>query len=133
MSLTVNMIVTGGPDGEKKMHFKGGTMGPGHDDSGKTEVTVPYDLARKLLIENDMGAAMSGFMSGQIKIKGDMTKLMGIRPMDHTNPIETDPLSNEELISSILDGKGSYMPAWRGILSQQDAEALVSYIRLLSQ
>ncbi len=30
------------------------------------------------------------------------------------------------------DGKGRYMPAWRGILSQSDVEALVSYIRLLS-
>jgi mono/diheme cytochrome c family protein len=35
-------------------------------------------------------------------------------------------------MSSILDGTGRYMPAWKGILSQSDVEALVSYIRLLS-
>ncbi|MDT8283459.1 MAG: c-type cytochrome [Gammaproteobacteria bacterium] len=63
---------------------------------------------------------------------GIMTKLMGIMPMDHTNPNETDTLSNEEIIHSILDGKQRFMPAWRGILSQEDVEALVSYIRLLS-
>jgi cbb3-type cytochrome c oxidase subunit III len=63
---------------------------------------------------------------------GIMTKLMKIKPMDHTNPNETNSLSNEELVQSILDGKGRYMPAWRGILSQADVEALVSYIRLLS-
>ena len=63
---------------------------------------------------------------------GIMTKLMGITPMDHTNPNETNRLSNEELVRSILDGKGGFMPAWRGILSQGDVEALVSYIRLLS-
>ena len=34
---------------------------------------------------------------------------------------------------SILDGKGRFMPAWRGILSDSDVEGLVSYIRLLSQ
>jgi len=62
---------------------------------------------------------------------GVMTKLLGITPMDHTNPIETDRLDNEELAKSILDGKGKFMPAWRGILSQTDVEALVSYIRLL--
>jgi len=45
----------------------------------------------------------------------------------------TNRLDNEELALSILDGKGTYMPAWRGILSQADVEALVSYIRLLSQ
>lgn len=63
---------------------------------------------------------------------GIMTKLMGIMPMDHTNPNETNGIDNEELVKSILDGKGRYMPAWRGILSQDDVEALVSYIRLLS-
>jgi mono/diheme cytochrome c family protein len=62
-----------------------------------------------------------------------MTSLMGIMPMDHTNPNETNSLDNEELVKSILDGKGRFMPAWRGILSQTDVEALVSYIRLLSQ
>ena len=63
---------------------------------------------------------------------GIMTKLMGIMPMDHTNPNETNSLDNEELVESILDGAGRFMPAWRGILSQSDVEALVSYIRLLS-
>ena len=64
---------------------------------------------------------------------GIMTKLMGIAPMDHTNPNVTDALDNQQLISGILDGKGRFMPAWRGILSQVEVEALVSYIRLLSQ
>ena len=64
---------------------------------------------------------------------GIMTKLMGINPMDHTNPNMTGRLDNDELVRSILDGKGRYMPAWRGILTQDDVEALVSYIRLLSQ
>lgn len=63
---------------------------------------------------------------------GIMTKLMGITPMDHTNPNETNSLTNEDISRRILDGKGRYMPAWRGILSQGDVEALVSYIRLLS-
>jgi cbb3-type cytochrome c oxidase subunit III len=63
---------------------------------------------------------------------GIMTNLMGIMPMDHTNPNETNSLDNEELVKSILDGKGRFMPAWRGILSQTDVESLVSYIRLLS-
>ena len=63
---------------------------------------------------------------------GIMTQLMGITPMDHTNPNETNSLDNQAIIESILDGKGRFMPAWRGILSQSDVGALVSYIRLLS-
>ena len=64
---------------------------------------------------------------------GILTGLMGIKPMDHTNPNATNRLDNQQLIDRILDGQGTYMPAWRGILSQSDVEALVSYIRLLSQ
>ncbi len=63
---------------------------------------------------------------------GIMTQLMGITPMDHTNPNVTNSLDNAELVDSILDGKGKFMPAWRGILDKSDVEALVSYIRLLS-
>ncbi len=63
---------------------------------------------------------------------GIMTRLMGIMPMDHTNPNETNRLSNQDLAKSILEGKGRFMPAWHNILSQSDVEALISYIRLLS-
>lgn len=63
---------------------------------------------------------------------GIMTRLMGVMPMDHTNQNATNPLSNADLVKSILDGRGRFMPAWRGIISQSDVEALVSYIRLLS-
>ncbi|MCP3852974.1 MAG: c-type cytochrome [Gammaproteobacteria bacterium] len=64
---------------------------------------------------------------------GIMINMIGISPMDHTNPNETNSLTNKEIITSILNGKGRFMPAWEGILTQEDAEALVSYIRLLSQ
>ncbi len=63
---------------------------------------------------------------------GIMTNLIGISPMDHTNPNETGNLSNEILIKSITKGRGRYMPAWGEILSKSDIEALVSYIRLLA-
>ena len=37
---------------------------------------MPYDVARKMFIENDPNASMQAFMSGQIQVEGDMTKLM---------------------------------------------------------
>ncbi len=64
---------------------------------------------------------------------GIMTQLIAMEPMDHTNPVVMNRLSNDELIRSILDGAGEYMPTWKGILSQAEVEALVSYIRLLAQ
>ncbi len=49
---------------------------------------------------------------------GIMTVMMRMKPMDHTNSNETNRMSNEELVSSILDGKGKFMPGWRGIISR---------------
>ncbi|MCU7933119.1 MAG: c-type cytochrome [Candidatus Thiodiazotropha sp. (ex Codakia rugifera)] len=64
---------------------------------------------------------------------GTMTNLIGIKPIDHTNPHKTDKLANEDLARSILDGKGRFMPAWRDILNKSEVDGLVSYIRLLYQ
>ncbi len=64
--------------------------------------------------------------------EGIMTTLMHIKPSDHTNPNETNLLSNELLYETIATGRGQYMPAWNGILSPEEMEGLVSYIRLLS-
>lgn len=63
---------------------------------------------------------------------GVMTKIMQIEPSDHSNPNEMNKIDNEELVMSIQLGKGQYMPAWEGTLSHAEIEALVSYIRLLS-
>ncbi len=64
---------------------------------------------------------------------GVMGKLLALSPMDLSNPPnETDRFDNAELAKAILDGSGRYMPAWRGILTDEDVDALVSYIRLLA-
>ncbi|MBC8445124.1 MAG: c-type cytochrome [Rhodospirillaceae bacterium] len=63
---------------------------------------------------------------------GVMTKLVNIIPADHSNANEMNPISNDQLIDIIQAGKGQYMPAWKDILDQGEIEALVSYIRLLS-
>ena len=64
--------------------------------------------------------------------RGIMTKLMKIEPSDHTNIYEMNRFTNEELVKSILEGEGRFMPAWKGTLTRTEVEALVSYIRLLS-
>lgn len=63
---------------------------------------------------------------------GVMTKMLNIQPADHSNANEMNPLSNQLLVELIERGKGQYMPAWRDILTAWEIEALVSYIRLLS-
>ncbi len=63
---------------------------------------------------------------------GIMVNLLPIAPMDHTDAAAVDRIENAHMIKSILDGKGRFMPAWRGILNEAEAAALVVYIRLLA-
>jgi len=39
-------------------------------------VTTDYDTARQLFVEQDPASSMQAFMSGKIKVEGDITKFM---------------------------------------------------------
>lgn len=65
--------------GEKKLALVGGMIEEGHADGAPTTMSLPADLAQKILIEGDQSAGMQGFMSGQIRIEGDMSKLMALQ------------------------------------------------------
>lgn len=77
--LVINLTVTGGDDGEKEMALVGGMIEDGHHDAAPTTMILPVDLAHRIFIDNDQSAGMQGFMSGQIKIEGDMSKLMALQ------------------------------------------------------
>lgn len=42
-------------------------------------VTTYYDTARKIFVDQDPAAGMQAFMSGKIKVQGDMMKLMAMQ------------------------------------------------------
>ena len=77
--LTINLVVTGGPDGDRELHMKGGQFERGLADAAPTKLTVPYDTAKGMFIDGNQQAAMQAFMSGQIKVEGDMSKLMAMQ------------------------------------------------------
>lgn len=80
----LNITVTGGPDDDIDVHFAGGVFERGHIDGAPTKLTVPYDTAKKLFIDGDQSAAMQAFMSGQIKVEGDMTKVLALQTVTPT-------------------------------------------------
>jgi putative sterol carrier protein len=77
--LTLNIVVAGGPDGDREVHMAGGQFERGLADGAPTKLTVPYDVAKSMFIDGNQQAAMQAFMSGQIKVEGDMTKLMAMQ------------------------------------------------------
>ena len=51
-------------------------MGTGELPDADLTVTTDYATAHKIFVDQDQAAGMQAFMSGKIKVQGDMTKLM---------------------------------------------------------
>ncbi|MBX3312915.1 MAG: SCP2 sterol-binding domain-containing protein [Actinobacteria bacterium] len=74
-------------------------MDMGHLETPDLTVTMEYEIAKAILVEGNPQAGMQAFMSGKIKVQGDMTKLMA---MQGAAP---DPIAQEiaEKINAITD------------------------------
>ncbi len=79
-AISLNFTITF-DDGEEQASVVGGELKSGHSESGKTTLILPGAVAKKLFIERDQSAAMQAFMSGQIKVQGDMSQLMQMQSM----------------------------------------------------
>lgn len=51
----------------------------GHLDDADASITLGYDTAKSFLVEGNQQAMMQAFMSGKIKIMGDMTKVLALQ------------------------------------------------------
>lgn len=97
--LLINVVVLGGPDGDIEMHTLGGKMEKGLSADAPTTLKLPFAVAYSMFITGDQAAATQAFMSGQIQIEGDMSKLMAMQgqpqpPAEMTEAIKamTDPV-----------------------------------------
>ena len=54
----------------------------GHVDSPDVSVTIPYELARQLLVDPKPENVMIAFMSGEIEVQGDVTLMMSLQDIE---------------------------------------------------
>jgi putative sterol carrier protein len=101
--IRMNQVITGAPfkEGEDILAFMDTSDGELVMELGALEnpdltVTVDYDTAKAIFVEQNPQAGMQAFMAGKIKVQGDMTKLMA---MQQTAP---DPAA-VELAQKIKD------------------------------
>ena len=85
--LTFNLTVSMADGAEKKVHMHAGQFGEGHKDAPVT-ILVPADIARKIFIDQDQQAGMQAFMSGQMRVEGDVTKLMVLQSVQPTDDLK---------------------------------------------
>ena len=77
--MKMNILVEGGPDGDKEVHVSEKGFGRGSDDEAKIKLGIAYDVAKKMFVDGDQSVAMTAFTSGKIRIlSGDMGQLMAM-------------------------------------------------------
>lgn len=80
-NLLVNMVITETPfDSDRQFHMgsqEGNALfASGHRDGADVTLTTDYATAKDLFVSGNPQAGMQAFMSGKVKVQGDMTKLM---------------------------------------------------------
>jgi hypothetical protein len=76
---SLNVVITEAPQGERQIHFDSGSFATGLLDGALTKLTLPYGVAKQIFVDGNQQAAMQAFMAGQIKVEGDMTKVMALQ------------------------------------------------------
>lgn len=88
-AVKMNLVIVETPDHadfadgkfEGHMDSSGGEMkmDKGHLDGPDLTVTVDYETAKAIFVDQNPQAGMQAFMSGKIKVEGDITKLMAMQ------------------------------------------------------
>ena len=84
-SIRMNQVITDVPFGSGTVEaFVDTSSGDVVMDLGSLEtpdltVTTDWETARKIFVDQDQAAGMQAFMSGKIKVQGDMMKMMAMQ------------------------------------------------------
>jgi putative sterol carrier protein len=84
-SIRMNQVITDVPFGEGTVNLFMDTssgdvvMATGALDAPDLTMTTDWETARKIFVEQDQAAGMQAFMSGKIKVQGDMMKMMAMQ------------------------------------------------------
>jgi cytochrome c oxidase cbb3-type subunit 3 len=68
------------------------------------------------------------------KADGVLTRVYSMEPVDHTDAERMNKITNKKLSAIITDGGtgSSLMPGWEGVLTEDEINAVISYIRLIA-
>jgi hypothetical protein len=84
-SIRANLVITAVPFGNGALDAHLDTssglaeIDSGHIDPVDMVITVEYDTARSILVEGNMQVAMQAFMTGKVKVDGDVSKLIELQ------------------------------------------------------
>jgi hypothetical protein len=87
-AVEVNVTVTSadGRHGEVALFMKDGLFTRGHYASVATTLTLSAPLARKIFIDGDAAAGAQAFFDGEIRVEGDLSKLVAMQTVEPSEP-----------------------------------------------
>jgi len=98
--IRINQVIVDVPfgEGEVKAYLDTSsgrlTMELGELDEADATITTDYGTAKALFVDQDQAIAMQAFMSGKIKVQGDMMKMMAMQTAIPSNEF-TDTIADE--------------------------------------
>ncbi len=75
-AVAVNATISRRVGGDVQVFLKDGVVAQGHRDSADATITLDEVLAKKLFVEADAVAGVQAFMTGELKIEGDLAKVV---------------------------------------------------------
>lgn len=84
-SVRMNQIITDAPFTGEAIHVHMDTsdgeikLDEGHLENPDLTVTVDWETAKAIFVDQNPQAGMQAFMAGKVKVQGDMTKLMAMQ------------------------------------------------------
>ncbi len=84
-AVEVNVTVTSAK-GDVPLFLKDGLFAQGHKDGTETSLTLSDELARKIFVDGDMAAGVQAFLTGEMKVEGDLAKLVAMQTVEPSEP-----------------------------------------------
>ena len=74
----INLNVTNTPNGDVSAALENGALRKGETDASTT-INIDIETLKAIALKGDMNEAMNAFMSGKIRIDGDMGQVMALQ------------------------------------------------------
>jgi len=65
--------------GDRHVYIKNGLLSRGHHPTAPTSIVLDEPLARRIFVEADTAAGIQAFLAGEIKVEGDLAKLVAMQ------------------------------------------------------
>lgn len=84
-AVEVNVTIEG-PGGETPLFMKDGLFTRGHQPGVTTTLRLSSEIARRIFVDGDTAAGVQAFLAGQIKVEGDLAKVVAMQTTMPSEP-----------------------------------------------